>query len=204
MSDNATSSLLRAFVENHAGSKITIRNMVQAFEDRGLAFLLLIFALLCTIPIPIPGIHVILSLPLWYITGQQILGKRDLWLPEKVMEYELPHQAFIDITNKCLPWIVKIENISKPRLTFLTETPAYSIFGLICMFLTGVIAVPGPLTNFVPAVGISLIALGLIMRDGLTMLAGSILGIAWSIFLAIFYIGTLIIVFTKTMEWLGQ
>lgn len=195
-----TSELLRHFTQNHTSEKISVRELVHAFEDRGLAFLLLIFALLCTIPIPIPGIHIFLSLPLWYITMQQMTGRRHLWLPEKVLNHDLPRQAFVDITQKCLPWLAKVEQICKPRMIFFTNHFFYIIYGAICMFFTAVIAVPGPLTNFMPAVGISLIALGIITRDGLVMLIGAIVGIAWSIFLAIFYVGTIMFLYAKAME----
>ncbi len=201
MSDHSTSALLRQFTLSHTDDRITVRELVESFKDRGLAFLLLMFALLCTIPIPVPGIHLFLAMPLIYVTLQQMIGKRHLWMPEKVMQHTLPRKAFVDVTVKCLPWIEKIENISKPRLRFLCDGISYYFFGAICLYLTLVIAVPGPLTNFVPAVGISLIALGLIMRDGLAMIIGAVMGILWSIFLMVFYIGTLIFIFNKAMEY---
>jgi hypothetical protein len=46
------------------------------------------------------------------------------------------------------------------------------------------ILVPLPLTNTVPAMGIALMALGVLMRDGLAVIAGMALGLTWIAILA--------------------
>lgn len=45
-----------------------------------------------------------------------------------------------------------------------------------------------PLTNTVPSMGIALMSIGILMRDGLSVLAGAFIGIAWIALLASVFI----------------
>lgn len=182
------SDILQEFIDTHAEAELPVSALVHAFGERGMAFLLLVFALICAIPLPIPGIHMFLSLPLFYISFYQMIGRTEIWLPKKIMDYKLPRQAFTDISLKALPWIRKVENISKPRLNFLNESFFYCFFGFVIFFITAVLSIPLWLTNFVPAIAISLMALGLLMKDGLAVIAGTVLGLLWCVFLFFLYI----------------
>ena len=42
-----------------------------------------------------------------------------------------------------------------------------------------------PLTNIVPGIGVAIIAIGLIERDGLTVLGGLAVGLGWVVLLAV-------------------
>ena len=41
------------------------------------------------------------------------------------------------------------------------------------------VTIPLPMTNTVPAFGIATMALGVIMRDGLAVIVGAVVGLAW-------------------------
>jgi hypothetical protein len=41
------------------------------------------------------------------------------------------------------------------------------------------VCVPLPLTNTVPSLGIACMAIGVVMRDGLAVIAGAIIGLVW-------------------------
>jgi hypothetical protein len=45
-----------------------------------------------------------------------------------------------------------------------------------------------PLTNTVPAFGIALMSIGVLMRDGLAVIGGLIIGIAWVVALVSFVV----------------
>ena len=48
------------------------------------------------------------------------------------------------------------------------------VVGLVCLLLAAVLVLPIPLGNMLPALAISLMALGVLERDGLWVLAGLI------------------------------
>lgn len=175
------SQILRNFIDAHKEKGASIGEMVHFFGDRGFGFLLMVFALICIIPLPIPGIHMFLAIPLFYLSLQQFAGRHEVWFPEKVMKYVIPALALTDVGSKTVPWIKRIEAFSKPRLTYLAEGWWFRFFGGVAFYITAFLSIPAPLTNLVPAVGLVFMAIGVLVKDGLAIIIGSIIGVAWSL-----------------------
>lgn len=197
------SEILTHFIDAHPESDITVRSMVHAFGERAFGFLTLVFALICIIPLPIPGIHMILSIPLFYLSLQQMIGRREVWFPNRILDYKIPRKAFEDMSHKAIPWIIKIEKISKPRLTFLTTRWWFCFFGAIIFYITAFLSIPLPLTNLVPAIGIVIMAIGLLNRDGVMLLIGAVIGVLWSWLWFVIGVGGLILFFKQAVIFLG-
>lgn len=70
----STSDILHDVVGFH-GETITIRDLSAQLGDRGFGLMLLLFALPNTIPLPIPGVSTLTSLPLIFFSAQLCLGK---------------------------------------------------------------------------------------------------------------------------------
>ncbi len=175
------SQILRNFIDAHREKGATIGEMVHFFGDRGFGFLIMIFALICMIPLPIPGIHMFLSIPLFYLSLQQFAGRHEVWFPAKVTKYSIPARALMDVGLKTIPWIEKIEKLSKPRLSYLAEGWWFRFFGGVAFYITAFLSIPLPLTNLVPAVGLVFMAIGILVKDGLAIIIGSIIGVVWSV-----------------------
>lgn len=171
--------LLEDFIAAHPEDRIPIRALVDHMGERGLLLLLLVFALFCAIPLPIPGIHVFLSAPLFYVTLQQMMGRQTLWLPETILNKTLPHEGFVTLIGKTGPWFIWLERFMDVRFTFITTPFAYRFMGAVALFITCIIVIPLPLTNVVPSLSIAFIALGLACRDGLVVLIGTASGLLW-------------------------
>ncbi len=73
------------------------------------------------------------------------------------------------------------------------------MIGILGLFMALSVCVPLPFTNTVPSFGIALMALGVIMRDGLAVIAGAFIGTLWVliIFSAILFLGVEGIAFIK-------
>lgn len=175
------SKTLRDFVNGHVERDVTIGEMVHYFGDRAFGFLLMVFALICIIPLPIPGIHMFLAIPLFYLSIQQMIGRHQIWFPDKVNNYVIPKRALHDVGLKTVPWIERIEAISKQRLSFMARGVPFQIFGAIAFYITAFLSIPLPLTNLVPAIGIVFMAIGLLVRDGVFLIIGSVIGVVWSL-----------------------
>ena len=65
----------------------------------------------------------------------------------------------------------------RPRLYFASSKKGEQVIGVFALIFSISIAVPLPLTNFIPAIAISIMALGLLSRDGLIIIMGMIIGI---------------------------
>lgn len=173
------------------GGDVTVSAILEAFHERGFGMVLLIFSIPLSLPIPKPpGLSSFVAIPLLILTFQQALGRHTLWLPDFVLKKPVSGPKLRKILDKIIPFAEKTENFLLPRLEFMTQGLFSLLVGLLGFIMTLCIMVPLPGTNTVPAFGITLMAAGVIMRDGLCIIAGMVIGMAW-----VFLIATLYIVF---------
>lgn len=159
---------------------VTLDNILDAFHERGIAFILLLFAAPMALPLPVPpGINIILATPLLLLTAQQIWGAHQVWLPQNIKKRTIASEKLLSMFSALVPWLVRIETLSKPRLSRLTQNGASRFFGLLGFIMALSVCIPLPLTNTVPSLGIALMAIGFIMRDGVAILIGAFIGTAW-------------------------
>ena len=172
--------------------KICTFDLLEALHERGFGFLIFIFALPAALPLPGLGVNTIIALPLLFLTVQQLMGRHRIWIPEWMKYKSISRKHYEGLTDAALPWIKKIEIFIRPRMGFITQGVFSHLIGLAGVIMTLSICVPLPLTNTVPAMGVALMALGVIMRDGLAVIAGAVLGLVWvvMIFYVIVFMGT--------------
>lgn len=180
------SELLEDTKQVLTGETVSIGTLVGALHERGIAMILLIFAAPMALPLPVPpGINVMLATPLILLTLQQACGRHTVWLPEKIMRKTFESKGFARLVDGAIPWMRRIEILSRPRLGFLTQSIASRFFGVLGLIMALTVCIPVPLTNTVPSLGISLMCVGFMMRDGLAVLGGAIIGTAWVTMLAV-------------------
>lgn len=161
------------------GERISIDDLLEAFHERGFGFFLFIFALPAALPLPAFGVGTILGIPLVFLTAQQAIGRHTIWFPKKFRKKDMKRENVISLIEKALPWTARIEKLIKPRLNFVTQGTFSRMIG-VCGFVMALsVCVPLPLTNTVPSFGIALMSIGILMRDGLAVLAGALIGIIW-------------------------
>ena|SRR5579864_290358 len=141
---------------------------------RSIAGLLLILALPMALPIPTPGISVIFGIPLILISAQLLIGRRRAWLPTRFTRRSIPRADFVAWVDRSLPMLYRFEQIVRPRVGWLAGDWVLIPVGAICLVLAVIITLPIPLGHMVPGAAISLLALGLIERDGLVVAFGMI------------------------------
>lgn len=159
--------------------KVCTFDILEALHERGFGFLLFVFSLPAALPIPALGINTIIALPLLFLTIQQSLGMHKVWIPEWLKYKSINRNRFEKILDNALPHLRKIEYLIRPRLGFVTQGVFSNLIGVAGVIMTLSICLPIPLTNTVPAMGIALMALGVIMRDGLAVLVGMVVGLVW-------------------------
>jgi hypothetical protein len=164
---------------------VSVGQLLDAFHERGFGFFLFLIALPAALPLPALGINALIALPLLLLTGQQVLGFRTIWLPESLKHKEISRQSLQSGIEKALPWIERIEYLIRPRLGFMTQGAISHIIGLCGFIMALSVTLPVPLTNTVPSMGICAMAVGVLMRDGLAVLAGMVIGIGWVAMLVI-------------------
>lgn len=179
--DIAASHILEGVMEHHRQSqadKVSFGELLHSLHERGFAFLMMIFVLPNCVPVPIPpGMSTIFSIPILFLAVQMAWGRDAPWLPSWLANKTIKRTTLAKIIEVILPRLRKVERILKRRHFYAEPATLEKVVGVICIIYGLSIAVPFPMTNFLPGVGIFLMSLGLLSRDGLVMLLGVVIGL---------------------------
>lgn len=177
-----TSELLDRTLAGFTAEEIPLGALLDALAERAFGLVLLVLALPCAIPF-LYGVPQIVALPMVFVAVQLALGRRTLWLPERLRQRKLRKAALADVIARARPWLQRFEHVSRPRLAALVSVKAEQVIGLLLVLFSLTILVPLPATNTVPGIAVAIVSLGFIERDGALAILGTMLGIAWTIVL---------------------
>lgn len=185
------SEILKQFVENHKDDKIPFGSLVDAFKERGFGILLMLFASIPALPLPAPpGITTLLALPIFILAIQMALGKRVPWLPKWLRKKHFKRSTLLKVSEKMGSILAFFEKFLHPRLLYMSNRFGEKMIGFVALICSISVAMPFPFTNTVPSMGVFIMSLGLLERDGLIIKAGMIVGgIGIIISLSIFFAG---------------
>jgi hypothetical protein len=113
--------------------------------------------------------------PLVILAIQMLFGSKKVKLPKRINNYEIKNSTLKMISDKIVPIIKAIEKYTKPRLGFAKSVYCEQFVGFVCLVAAVAVAIPLPLTNAIPALGITVMALGLLNRDGIVIIAGFVI-----------------------------
>jgi hypothetical protein len=151
--------------------RVSIEDLTHQLGDRAFGALLFVFALVALIPTP-PGGTTITGMPLLLISAQLALGVRTVWLPRVFKRQGLDSRAFNKGLDRVLPWLERVERFSRPRLGMLFGPVGDRLLGLVCTVLGLIIVLPIPGGNILPAVAVAVLAISMVMVDGVLTLVG--------------------------------
>ncbi len=151
---------------------ITLAQLVAVLEDRGHAVAIILLVAPFVI-IPIPGLSTIVGLAVIALS-MGILLNRKPWLPGFLGKRHITPEGLHRIVGGTTRVLSKVEKLVKPRMEWLTGKSWHWLIGISLIFATIALALPIPIpgNNIPPAIGILLLALGLLERDGLFVLIG--------------------------------
>lgn len=164
--------------------RLELGALAVALKERAFGLMVLALALPCCLPF-VYLIPQIVALPILVLTGQMASGRHVPWLPEKLKTRDFDIAAMRTVVARGKKWFGWTEHISRPRLLALSGPRATRIVGALMMIPAASILVPLPSTNTVPGIGVTITSIGLIERDGLMILLGLLIGLAWVAFLLI-------------------
>ena len=164
------SAVLRVLACDLTRERVSVGDLLSALGDRALGALMFVFAVPNVVPTP-PGTSSVLGVPLVFLAAQVAFGLKP-WLPGIISRRSMSREDFHLLISRIAPWLERAEKLLKPRASVLALPPMEFMVGLICLALALVLVLPIPLGNMLPAAAISLMALGLLERDGVWILAG--------------------------------
>jgi hypothetical protein len=171
------SGILVALADGAEGERVSFGEMVDAFAARAYGPLIVLFAAPNVLPVALPGISAVLGVPLILLTVQLAIGMRRPWLPGVLRRRSLAREDFARLVARIAPRLQRIERMIRPRLLPVTGAVGKRIIGVAGVLLAVLVFLPVPFGNSVPGLALVLMAVGLLGRDGLAVMAGAMVGV---------------------------
>ena len=184
-----TSDLLRTFAHSLDSDRVSLAEIVAGLGDRGLGVLIAIFALPNILPSTVPFGNVATGIPPLVFAVQLMLGVDHLILPGFLARRKIGTHWLKAVAPKVASVLSWFEQLLKPRMAWVTTDYAEHFIGAIAIVLALVSTLPIPFGHNLPALGLVLIGLGLIERDGLAIMIGASIGMLGTILLGLVIFG---------------
>ena len=159
----------------HGRDQVCVSQIVESLGKQVLLPMLMLPALAVVTPLSgIPGLSSLCGITIALVALQLLLGRDTIWLPNWMLRKKLPAARL----EKSVKWFGSMarwfDKVSRERLLFLVEKPGAILPQLMCV-LSGA-AMPFlelvPFSSSMLGLATSLFAVGLVMRDGLFVVAG--------------------------------
>ena len=149
--------------------ELSVEDILDRFEGRTFGPLVLALGLIAVTPIGlIPLVPTVIGVLLLAVIGQALAGKKHPWLPGTLRERAITQEKIEDGVDRAKPWAKRIDRVIKPRLSVLTEGPMRYVLAALAMPLA--LTMPPlelvPFAVFIPAVGIVMLGLSQVAKDG--------------------------------------
>jgi len=162
---------------------VSVSDVLQAVGERSFGALLVLFAMPNVLAGVLPGLSVVLGVPLMLLSLQLLVAADRPWLPARVLRFELRRTDLARLVARTVPYLRRLERALRPRLLLLTGPWAERLAGAACLVLSFMVFLPIPFANLLPAAGVLLFGLAMLERDGLVALAATtVLGICLALF----------------------
>ena len=162
---------------------VSVSEVLRAVGERSFGALLVLFAMPNVLAGVLPGLSVVLGVPLMLLSLQLLVAADRPWLPARVLRFELRRTDLARLVARTVPYLRRLERALRPRLLLLTGPWAERLAGAACLVLSFMVFLPIPFANLLPAAGILLFGLAMLERDGLVALAATlVLGICLALF----------------------
>lgn len=157
------------------GQPVTIRHLIDHLADRGPA----VAVFLMSAPfvfIPVPGLSTAVGLAVFGLSLALMVGGRP-WIPGFIGRRHISPENLRRFAQGTRRVLDKLQRVVRPRMQWLTAPGLYQrLVGLSLLLATVLFALPLPIpgNNIPPAIGMCLLSLGLLQRDGLIVLIGHV------------------------------
>jgi hypothetical protein len=159
----------------------TLGSLVELFEEKSFAILFVLLLGVPALPLPTGGVTHVFEIIAVLLALQLIVGRDEIWLPQRWRRLQMAGPKQQKFLAGLMRLIRRLERLSKPRLTFLFNHRLSSVvFGLLVLggAIGAFLAPPFTGLDTLPALGVVLISLGVLLEDFLVVVVGLIIGVA--------------------------
>jgi hypothetical protein len=171
--------------------EVTLNEIMDIVGVDSLMLLTIFMSLIFLVPVSIPGVSTVFGTGILLIGITHLLARK-LWLPGFIAHRKLSATKLREGFERALIWIHRLERISRPhRLPHLTGGRAVSLFNNLAFILAALLLMAPfgfiPFSNTLPALALIFLAVGMMDRDGGSIVLGYLSNLA-----TIVYFGFLI------------
>lgn len=153
----------------------TVGGLIDLFAEKSFALLFILLLAVPALPLPTGGATHFFEIIAALLAVQLIAGREEIWLPRRWRETELAGEGRRRFLARLLKTIRWLERFSRPRIRWVFNRRASNrVFGLLVLIgCVGAFFAP-PFTGLdtLPALGVVLISLGVLLEDFAFVLAG--------------------------------
>jgi len=195
------SEVLASLAAGDEADRIALGDLTSMLGDRAFGVMILLLALPNGVPGPvIPGFSLIFGLPMVLLALQMLFGRRTPWMPRRMQRWSFRRGRLSGLLRRAAPAVERLELYFRPRYPRLTTALAERIVGLLLIVFALILSLPIPFGNVPVAWAICIVAMGIMERDGLSLVIGALISIAavvWNVFLVTAGITALQLLFDK-------
>lgn len=175
--------------------------MVDLTREHGFGLLFVALALPTLVPVLPPGTAAFIGLLFAGLGLQRALGLTHPWLPARMRRWALSPQAAKFMEERVIPTLARLERSSRRRLRVAANEPLFRAAALAITLLGLLMLAPLPFFNTLPALVVLVLGIGFLRRDGLYIIAGTVIGYV----LAAIVVGLLVAGLTAVFSgWLDR
>jgi hypothetical protein len=159
----------------------TVASLIELFEKKSFAILFVVLLAVPALPLPTGGATHVFEIIAVLLAVQLIAGRDHIWLPRRWRKLELAGDRQRRFIAALMRMIRRLERISKPRLRFLFDHRLSNIvFGLLVIggCLGAFLAPPFTGLDTLPALGVVLLSLAVLLEDFAIVVAAVVVGVA--------------------------
>jgi hypothetical protein len=177
LSPKARTSEVLTTLAAQPSERLTIGDIVAVLRDRAFALLVVLLGLPNCLPMP-PPIPLVCGLLLALVAAQIAAGRPAPWLPRALLRRSIAQADLTRAVNRALPILRRLERWSRPRVDLLGTAFATQVMGFFILALALALVVAAPVVGQIPlGLGVSLVGLGLVERDGVVVIGGLAVGL---------------------------
>ena len=159
----------------------TLGTLVNTFGDKSFAILLVVLLAIPALPLPTGGISHLFLLIGGLIALEMIAGRKQVWLPQRWQRLQLGGGRRQQFVSALMRLIRRLERYSRPRMRFLFGLPLFdrAVGVVVLIGATGAFLAP-PFSGLdtLPALGVVVLAVSVLLEDALFAVAGVLLSVA--------------------------
>lgn len=158
----------------------TVKGLIEMSEEKSFAVLFLILMALPALPLPTGGVTHVTEILTVIGSLQLMFGRRTIWIPKRWLKMDIGKFMTGKAVKKFIGVIEWFERWSRRRWSgLLTFRPVVSLVGLIITVFTVAAFVAPPFSGLdtLPALGVVIMSLGLILEDSLMVAFGVVVGV---------------------------